>query len=531
MNTFYTLIYLIQEWKRSLQGTYFVEALSSRKNTLVLYFQSATDPGNEPVPLMVSVDPRRTAAFIDRYREPRRANTAVFFSALSGAKLIDVKLAEADRYIRFVFEGDSELILMLYSSKANVIFSDTGTVREAFKREQELAGLPVPPPSPAQSKDVSEGKPDRIMFARQPLLPRTVVRHWMKIHEKEQLTAEQLRGEADKLDKILRSGANPHVSPAYGFSTLSPLELGNPEVPVLESVNQSVAKAFYTQVRQQDFSVRKSNLETRFTKTLDKINRSLSELQGLDKTLEKAAYWEEVGHLLMANPQVLPDGDTVELDDFYNPGSRRTVPVDRTLSMVKNAQEYYDKARAARQRHGASTQRIGRLEQKISKIEALNDELRQIHYPAELDKWIKRREEDLRHFGLNRDMGPQSSLPYKKAYLSGYEIRIGKNASSNDELLRISHKEDIWLHARGVSGSHVIIVMDKKTGMPPKPVVEQAASYAAFFSKGKGSSLHPVIFTKRKYVRKPKGGAPGAVNVDKEQVVLVAPGDPGVSEE
>ena len=47
--------------------------------------------------------------------------------------------------------------------------------------------------------------------------------------------------------------------------------------------------------------------------------------------------------------------------------------------------KYYDKARAARQRHGASTQRIGRLEQKISKIEALNDELRQIHYPGRLE--------------------------------------------------------------------------------------------------------------------------------------------------
>lgn len=532
MNTYYTLIYLIQEWKRSLPGTYFMEALSSRKNTLALYFEPASDSGNnQPAVLLVSVDPRRTAAFIDRYREPRRANTAVFFSELSGKKLNNIELADGDRYIRFVFDEGKEVVLLLYSSKANIIFAENGMVKEAFKREQELVGLPVPKPSPAQSMDLTEGKPDRILFARQPLLPRTVVRHWMKIHDKSQLSAAQLKSEADKLDELLRSGAWPHVSPEYGFSLLNPRELGNTESVAMESVNQAVAKAFFVNVRQQDFSTRKNNLETRFSRALDKVFRSLNELQGLDKTLEKAAYWEEAGHLLMANPKLVPDGDNVVLDDFYNPGKQRTVPVNQTLNMVKNAQEYYEKARAARQRHAASAERISRLERKQDKIQAFYDELKQIHYPAELDKWIKRHEEDLRLFGLSREEGPQNSHPYRKVMISGYEVRIGKNATSNDELLRISHKEDIWLHARGVSGSHVIIVMDKKTGMPPKPVVEQAAAYAAFFSKGKGSSLHPVIFTKRKYVRKPKGAAPGAVKIDREQVVLVPPVEPGFSEE
>ena len=96
----------------------------------------------------------------------------------------------------------------------------------------------------------------------------------------------------------------------------------------------------------------------------------------------------------------------------------------------------------------------------------------------------------------------------------------------NDELLKLSHKEDLWLHARGVPGSHVIIQMNRKNDFPPTNIIEKAAEIAAFYSKAKGSSLVPVIFTKRKYVRKGKGLPPGAVFVDKEDVVLVKPTEP-----
>ena len=59
--------------------------------------------------------------------------------------------------------------------------------------------------------------------------------------------------------------------------------------------------------------------------------------------------------------------------------------------------------------------------------------------------------------------------------------------------------------------------------MIPRPVLEKAAALAAWNSKGKTESLCPVIYTERKYVRKPKGAAPGQVVVDKEQVIMVKP--------
>ena len=88
----------------------------------------------------------------------------------------------------------------------------------------------------------------------------------------------------------------------------------------------------------------------------------------------------------------------------------------------------------------------------------------------------------------------------------------------------MANKDDIWLHAKGVSGSHVIIRSQKH--QPNKSIIEIVASFAAHQSKAKGSAWVPVIYTPKKYVRKAKNAPPGAVIVQKEQVVMVEPEAP-----
>jgi predicted ribosome quality control (RQC) complex YloA/Tae2 family protein len=105
-----------------------------------------------------------------------------------------------------------------------------------------------------------------------------------------------------------------------------------------------------------------------------------------------------------------------------------------------------------------------------------------------------------------------------------YEVWVGRNAKQNDALtFRHARKYDLWMHARGVAGSHVVLRLPNRDARPGKPILEQAAAIAAYFSKAQGSSLVPVIVTPRKYVRKPKGAATGAVAVEREDVLLVEP--------
>jgi predicted ribosome quality control (RQC) complex YloA/Tae2 family protein len=112
---------------------------------------------------------------------------------------------------------------------------------------------------------------------------------------------------------------------------------------------------------------------------------------------------------------------------------------------------------------------------------------------------------------------------FKEFDFENYTILVGRNSKNNDVLtFQHAHKEDIWLHAKGVSGSHVI-VKRKGSGGIPEPVINRAAELAAYFSKAKSSSMVLVMYTERKFVRKFKSALPGQVIVEKEHTILVEP--------
>jgi predicted ribosome quality control (RQC) complex YloA/Tae2 family protein len=109
----------------------------------------------------------------------------------------------------------------------------------------------------------------------------------------------------------------------------------------------------------------------------------------------------------------------------------------------------------------------------------------------------------------------------------GFEVWAGKSSDENDELtLRHARPEDLWFHARGAPGSHVILKVASASGTPGKRARLQAAAIAAYYSKMRTARLVPVAVTKRKYVHKPKGAKAGSVVLQREEVLIVEPGLP-----
>ncbi|MEM7297209.1 MAG: NFACT RNA binding domain-containing protein [Bacteroidota bacterium] len=107
--------------------------------------------------------------------------------------------------------------------------------------------------------------------------------------------------------------------------------------------------------------------------------------------------------------------------------------------------------------------------------------------------------------------------------MDGWLIWVGKNSKANDELtLKYAKKNDLWLHAKDVPGSHVV-VKEKPGQNYPEYIIEKAAGLAAANSKRKTDTLCPVIYTPKKFVRKMKGAPAGQVIVEKEEVVMVEP--------
>lgn len=222
--------------------------------------------------------------------------------------------------------------------------------------------------------------------------------------------------------------------------------------------------------------------------------------------------------LIMANLHQLRPGLTeCSLEDFHRPGTQVTVKLRKELSPQKNAEVYYRKAKNQHIETRKLTESLAQKEKELARLEALETEVlsaadRESLRPAAgyLEQRVKAR--------ITRE-----SVPYHEHEYKGYTIRVGKNAASNDELtLRHSSKDDLWLHARDVAGSHVVIRHQAGKNYP-KEVITYAAALAAYHSKRRTDTLCPVTVTAVKNVRKRKGDPPGTVVVQREEVVMAEP--------
>jgi len=106
----------------------------------------------------------------------------------------------------------------------------------------------------------------------------------------------------------------------------------------------------------------------------------------------------------------------------------------------------------------------------------------------------------------------------------GFQVLAGKSSENNDLLTtRYAKPNDLWFHARGSSGSHVVLKMASGQGAPTKKAIYQAASIAAYYSKMKNASAVPVAMTEKKFVHKPRGVPAGTVTLDREKVIFAEP--------
>lgn len=411
----------------------------------------------------------------------------------------------------------------MYSNHANALLVRDGIILEAFKRDKNLSGRIAPEPVPVPGQKPEEiRKVNDVIAQVDPLLPRNLVRAVLEGIEVTELPSLAV-SKVESLLNSLKARAIPHYSEEYGFSIVDPTILGLTQVKNFNSVNDAVAYTFFNWIKYQDFESRKRSVIDRIQKSISRTNVAISELITGQDIDEKVALYEKFGHILMASPTAEPGSGVVKAIDFYEGGTEITIKVDPTKSIIENAQKYYQRSQSIRKAAETYAKRLGDFQSKLNQLDYLLDEIQEINYGRDLEKWLKSNDTMLKRIGYSESDTNQSAQHFRSFLFGNYEVRVGKSASSNDELLRISKKDDIWLHARGVAGSHVVIPLNKSQQLPPPDVLEYAAGVAAFFSKAKGSSLVPVIFTRKKYVRKSKGMAPGAVLVDKEEVLLVPP--------
>jgi predicted ribosome quality control (RQC) complex YloA/Tae2 family protein len=277
---------------------------------------------------------------------------------------------------------------------------------------------------------------------------------------------------------------------------------------------------YYRHVATFAFLKEKTFLTSHLGGKLKQAASFLGKNQGKLAELVGSQHYQQWGDLIMANLNNITQGqDQISVENFYDNQRPITIRLKRELSPQKNAELYYRKGKN-------QSIEIRNLEESIArkqnKARQWQSQLAIVNAAKNLD--------DLKEIGRGFREGTNAreskqSLPYREFEFKGFQIWVGKNAGANDQLtLKHSFKEDLWLHAKDVAGSHVLIKY--QSGKPfPKDVVERAASLAAYYSKRKNESLCPVAMTPKKFVRKRKGDPAGAVVVEREEVILVEPKD------
>ncbi len=456
-------------------------------------------------------------------------------------------MAERDRFVLISLEGGVALHLMLFGSRANVfLVEDDGRVVEAFQASAAHEGEPAPAPRAAPAIESYEdfrarwpptGTRSRRLARARPLFDATLAAETLhRAHlpdtdaDLDEAALRRVFDETRLLDDELRA-PTPRLYRHDGRASVFALvELRHLEqaawTPERFETTDAALRVFVREtLRDSRFHRRHDGLKQRLDRAVEKATHRLDTMLDQLSQPSRADAYERDAHLLMAQGHALPPGaKTATLPDLFEAGQTVTLRLDPALSAIENAQKLYDRARQSRQARTHAEARLVDAEAALNETARLRDALAGITTIKDLDAFAERERDAL---GAARaDEGDR--LPFRRYDVGhGYEAWVGKTAQQNDELtLRHARPFDLWMHARGVPGSHVVLRLPGRHSQPPPDVLDRAAALAAYHSKARGSSLVPVIVVPRKHVRKPKGATPGSVTVMRETVRLVAPAQP-----
>ncbi|MBO6574148.1 MAG: DUF814 domain-containing protein [Rhodothermales bacterium] len=536
---YYTLRALAREWNGSLRGWRIEDAYSSSRDELTLLLADGAGEAS----LRISVRPGSTFVFRqDGAGKPRR-NVTPLFRALHGHAVDGVAVADRDRMLDIRISNGLLLRTQLFGSRANVFLGDgQGAVIERFRENVGPAELPLgrPAPDPVTAEELADRWPTGAQpIARAVLRAVPLFDQWMaqEVAARAELKIADacLAGPNDfqSLSNAVgsvREDALQAAAPAVYRNGRSPLALGlirfttpPAEPEPFESVDAAVRALVRASLSDRAFRSRYEPLVRDVELRARKAADSLASMSREIHRPSRADRYERWGHLLMATEAgSSPGREQVALADLFGAGETVTIPLDPALSGLENANRYYDRARRSRRAREEAERRLAAAEARASATGSMLSELQDVEDLKGLRAFEKRHAD---HLPSRRDKSAASDVPYRVFRLDGdHEVWVGRNAKQNDRLtFRDARKHDLWLHARGVPGSHTVLRRPQKSGKPPGHVLEQAASIAAWFSKARGSGLAPVIVAERKYVRSPRKAPPGTVLVEREEVLIVPP--------
>ena len=500
-NNYYFLRQLVPQLEAQLKGSVLAECFSQNKDELILSFRK---PDASEFFIKAYLKSHFSCLSFPTDFKRAKKNSASIFDPIIGQQVSHLHLFKNERSFTIHFKSTFSILFKLHGNRSNIILLEQSSPVDLFKNSLR--------------KDLTIDikileRPLDISFENLLANDWNIRKVWPTLDKSSgDLLLNSLPGQpADQQENIFNTYKNKVESPGKYFVLktekgfeLSLLNPGGVDFEEYPDPIEAINTFFHQQVSFQTIAGLREKAIANLNAQLVKAgNYVIKSKQKLEQLLTGASN-KQIADVLMANIYAIEKGSKeAKLHNFYT-DQPILIKLNPLLSVQKNAERYYRKAKNEAKEIAILEGNIKSKEQLIEKLRMDLESLEWLEDIKELKKWL----------ATEVSTKIDAPLPYKEFVIDGYRILVGKNAKQNDELtLKIAKKEDLWLHAKDVSGSHVVV--RQIPGTPyPKYIIEKAARLAAYYSKRKTDSLCPVMYTPKKYVRKVKGAPAGAVLVE-----------------
>jgi len=516
----------IIELNNLLYGYKLDSIFSQFKDILIICFKK----DDNKIHLEISTNPGEPYLVIKENFSRAKKNTVNIFDNFKTSYLLSFKIAENDRIIKIKTEKYS-LYYAIRSKYTNVYFIDDERIDEFKKTNEDIVNSfkeeikAINFISRFRELNFIEEYDDKeISFIRNdyPILSKDII---LEYKSRCSFSSDILSSSILKeiLNEIKTDNVACYVD-AYNSTVRLSTEKCNSYQSYKKETFSSYQEALNFLLSKQryfaKYSRSKKAIDKYISKEKDFISSKLNNLKILLEKGEQTEKYKNIADILLTNIRKIKKGmSKIILIDFNNENIE--IKLDPKANPKQNIDKYYTKSRGEKIRFKKAKEEFEIAQKRFIYLNELENNMRTIKDIKELDSLMK-------GLKLNKEekKNTKEDITSKfKTYLidDKYYVYVGKDGKTNDLLTtKFAKQNDIWFHVRGLPGSHVILRFNEKTN-PPKPIIKNTASVAAYHSKAKTAGLVPVSYALKKYVVKKKGMAPGKVLMLKEEIVLVRP--------
>jgi len=559
VNLSYFTIRRLTDDLQGLVGSRVERAILTPSNSLVLAFDRGIEERSH---LLFSASRTQGRACLVPDLPPAGPNRPSWLDRhLEGAVLRSVEQTTGERILTLRFErrdrlGDTfntHLIAELIGRAANLIVlnPDTDRVLDALRHlkgegRRILPGGTYSPPPPRDLAHPTDLEANALAaaFERNDTRVGALIE---TVAGMDPLTAQELlyRADTEAPEHVLATlrefyATPPFASEAYvltgerGGKPVTPFHLTHrdtSEWTACRTISAAIEAAAQGEQQKSTSKGKAKDLRRLLWRRLKSIRSRCEKIENDIEAARNAHHLERAGSLILAQlDSVSPNTTSVVLKDLFANGEPDVeIELDPKRSPVDNGQGYIRRSRKLAKSLPILERRLEKSQAELKDLEERLENLAGIESEDQLESFRSRLIDDgllrppKKRPAQGRKREPGAIHPRRYLTTDGWEVWVGRNDSENDRISRVVPKNDIWMHAQGCPGSHVVLRRKTPKSEPTPACLEEAAALAAYWSKARGARTVPVNYTEARYVQKPRGAPPGLVTIRNEKTIFVHP--------